>query len=176
VLLLQVELNTIASSFGCVSARASALHLHLLQRFLDSRDPATSPPLAAALATLAATGAAAAAAPTAGPAGLVVKAAGFNELRVAAPGGAAGSGDLPPNPSVERLSGALAAAHALYDRRRPRPPSGGQAAAAEPDVARVVAFVVQPGERNVVDQVRQINNETSRERELTEKKRCVFFF
>lgn len=162
-----MELNTIASSFGCVSSRATALHKHLLARFLDSKDPQSATEITAALAKLATTydDAAAAAndkedndAATWSATDMLIKAAGFNELNVEAPGGdqvGLGSADLPPNPSVESLAGAIAAAHNLYNQRRSPPlMSSTKEQDSSKEETRVVLFVVQPGERNVVDQVK----------------------
>jgi len=90
--LLQVELNTIASSFGSLSERVTGLHRHLLSRCA----PAVS-------------------------------------------------GTIPANDSLQGLARALATAHTEYLKLRPSPSRGTQ-------VEAVVLFVVQPGERNVMDQ------------------------
>jgi len=90
--LLQVELNTIASSFGSLSERVTGLHRHLLSRCA----PAVP-------------------------------------------------GTIPTNDSLQGLGRALATAHSEYLKLRPSPSRGAQ-------VEAVVLFVVQPGERNVMDQ------------------------
>ena len=95
--LMQVELNTIASSFACLSTRVSALHTHLAQCF---------PALRHALWQSAGR-----------PAQLQLE-----EL-------------LPPNTALAGLAEGLARAHAAYGA---------------PDA--VVLFVVQPDERNALDQ------------------------
>ena len=150
--LLQIELNTIASSFGCVSARATALHRHLLGRFLSSGDGRSAAPLSAALDSLSSTYRDVAIAgsnkgPSAG-----AKGPGFDELTVRA----VGLDDVPPNPSLDRLAAALAAGHQLYCKRRPVTSStlenNGVKELACPGKDPVVLFVVQAGERNVVDQ------------------------
>ncbi len=112
---LQVELNTIAASFGCLSARASALHAHMLDRFLYSGDPRTAPALAAALAALHPTYTNAAAAKTLdesegsegseggeGAEGSGAKGPRFNEWAARGPMGPQWPrGALPQNPALE---------------------------------------------------------------------------
>uniref|UniRef100_A0A7S2RJR4 Glutathione synthetase n=1 Tax=Rhizochromulina marina TaxID=1034831 RepID=A0A7S2RJR4_9STRA len=106
---LQIELNTIASSFGCISSRVADLHNHMLTRY--GATPALLPHLQEALRRLSVT----------------TDAENWGEAVAAL--------HLPENPTLEALPKALAAAHAEYGK----------------DDA-VVAFVVQPGEKNVVDQ------------------------
>ena len=85
---LQVELNTIASSFGCLSTVISGLHSYIAQKYEG-----------------------------------------------------ASAGTLPPNKAKDGLCAGLAAAHAEFLRQFP-----------SSDVPRRVAMVVQPGERNQMDQ------------------------
>lgn len=98
----KVELNTIASSFGCMSALTASMHRHLLSRFGSEsssagkavRDHAAS----IGIDTADAAAAAAAAATT-------------------TTGGADGLGQLiPDNPTLTALPGALAAAHRCYGK------------------------------------------------------------
>lgn len=95
--LLQVELNTIAASFGCLSTRVSQLHTHLAQRFAALRRQ------------------------------LWLRAGKPSRLRL--------DETLPPNAALAGIAEGLARAHAAYG-------------AAE----AVVLFVVQPDERNGLDQ------------------------
>ena len=95
--LLQVELNTIAASFGCLSTRVSQLHTHLAQRFEALRR------------------------------WLWLSAGKPSRLRLDA--------TLPPNAALAGIAEGLARAHAAYG---------------EPEA--VVLFVVQPDERNSLDQ------------------------
>ena len=95
--LMQVELNTIASSFGGLSQRVAAMHAQLAQRWPSVRRHAW-------------------------------EAAGK-------PGRLALPESLPPNPAADGIAEGLARAHALY----------GNADA-------VILFVVQPEERNHIDQ------------------------
>jgi glutathione synthase len=170
--LLQVEVNTIAASFGCASAKASALHAYLLHRFTTgtavagasaegpfvgsaatAEDP-TAAAVASALATLATTYDAVAGSGDSGGAAAddlgLVKGEGFDEFGVTLGAASALTAKLPPNPAIERLAGAIAAAHRLYLAQRTRAGSGSAAGPASRPA--VVAFVVQGGERNVVDQ------------------------
>jgi glutathione synthase len=160
--LLQVEMNTIASSFGCVSSRATRLHRHLLSRFLgrSNHRRRTGTALATALHTLQAT---------------YDTAADASAPPVLSNPSSAAALLLPENPAAERLSGALAAAHSVYLTRSKQNnnrgatktkttttgrTAGSAAASAshsklEPSSppSPVVLFVVQAGEQNVVDQV-----------------------
>ena len=97
--LLQVELNTIAASFGCLSTRVSQLHTHLAQRFAALRRQ------------------------------LWLSAGKPSRLKL--------DETLPPNAALAGIAEGLARAHAAY----------GEAEA-------VVLFVVQPDERNGLDQAR----------------------
>ena len=90
---LQVELNTIASSFGCLSTVLSSLHAYVAAKYAGGVDDAWLP--------------------------------------------------LPKNGATAGLARGIAAAHAEYERQYP------PAAGAPP---RRVAVVVQPGERNQMDQ------------------------
>ena len=90
---LQVELNTIASSFGCLSTVLSSLHAYVAAKYAGGVDDAWLP--------------------------------------------------LPRNGATAGLARGIAAAHAEYERQYP------PAAGAPP---RRVAVVVQPGERNQMDQ------------------------
>jgi len=107
--LMQVELNTISSSFASLSNKVCALHRELLTRWGCSANPDVQsalsrlPPIAAALAD--------------------------NEL-------------LPVNTSETDICAALAAAHKRYNALQD----------GEPQVPTAVVMVVQPTERNVVDQ------------------------
>lgn len=116
--LLQVELNTIASSFGCLAAGTAGLHRYLLERYCAAGGAEDREGSLQFLASYLA-----AHPGVAGP---------DADLDAAA---AAALAALPPNPTLQALPGAIAAAHAHY----------GQAQAA-------VVFVVQPGERNLFDQ------------------------
>jgi glutathione synthase len=126
--ILQVEINTIASSFGCASSMATSLHRFLLERFKDAGNDITSGSLNAFLNSLVdfcerprtEDG---------------VKDRLFSELNAVA----TTLQTLPVNPSIDRLSGAIATAHRLYIQR-----GGAQTS--------TVGFIVQPGERNVIDQ------------------------
>lgn len=95
--LLQVELNTIASSFAGLSQRISSLHLQLAQRYPLLRRHAWTEASKPATLSL--------------------------------------PESLPPNPAAEGIAEGLAQAHALYGLED-----------------AVVLFVVQPEERNHVDQ------------------------
>eukprot|EP00752_Nemacystus_decipiens_P011437 g10157.t1 len=97
--LLQVELNTIASSFGCMSALTASMHRHLLSRFgSESSSAGNAVRDHAASIGIDAAAAAAAAGTTTG-------------------GGAVGLGQLiPGNPTLTALPGALAAAHKCYGK------------------------------------------------------------
>ena len=95
--LLQVELNTIAASFGCLSTRVSQLHTHLAQRFAALRRQ------------------------------LWLSAGKPSRLRL--------DETLPPNAALAGIAEGLARAHAAYG-----------------DAEAVVLFVVQPDERNGLDQ------------------------
>lgn len=93
----QVELNTIASSFGCMSSLTAGMHRHLLSRFGNepSRAGQAVRDHASAIGIDAATAAA-----TTGEGG-----------------GGGGLGQLiPPNPTLTALPGALAAAHKCYGK------------------------------------------------------------
>lgn len=87
-----MELNTIASSFGCMSALTARMHRHLLSRFGDEasgagkavRDHATSIGIDTA-------------------AGATAGAGGLGQL-------------IPDNPTLTALPGALAAAHKCYGK------------------------------------------------------------
>ena len=64
-------------------------------------------------------------------------------------------GGAAAEPSIERLSGAIAAAHNVYlERRRKRRwrQAGGRSGEEDGEEDVSVVFVVQPNERNVVDQ------------------------
>lgn len=121
----QVELNTVASSFGGLSAKVAALHRQTLRRL--SSDPRARPELAAFL-----------------------RANRLSALGAGEDGGkdaGAEDGDgrslelphLPPNEAADSIALGIAAAHAQYLR---------DAKARD----AVVLFVVQEGERNVNDQ------------------------
>mmetsp|Transcript_6402 Transcript_6402/g.12787 ORF Transcript_6402/g.12787 Transcript_6402/m.12787 type:complete len:488 (-) Transcript_6402:381-1844(-) len=86
----QVEMNTIAASFGSLSARTTSLHRHLFS--LDPRRREDD--------------------------------------------------DLPVNDTPNNLAKILASAHQLYCQRR----------AIRPENKPIIAFIVQPGERNSFDQ------------------------
>ncbi|CAM9459511.1 unnamed protein product [Chrysoparadoxa australica] len=85
--LLQVELNTIASSFGCLSAKTTSLHRHLIDRFGD--DPELGPFLRSHLKSLGLEG-------------------------VEGDDAAALAKRLPDNPTLEVLPRGLAAAHKAF--------------------------------------------------------------
>ena len=104
---LQVELNTISSSFACLSARVTRLHRHLLR----------------------------------GPLRGVSEAA-CGGVRVRVPALGPSAGEIPDNAADSAVPAAIARAHEEYARR-----VAGAAA-----VVVVVAFIVQPNERNAVDQ------------------------
>mmetsp|Transcript_32771 Transcript_32771/g.51459 ORF Transcript_32771/g.51459 Transcript_32771/m.51459 type:complete len:401 (+) Transcript_32771:2-1204(+) len=126
---LQVELNTIASSFGCLSARVAQLHCHLLQRF--------GPNGAQAGATSAMVDAHFANVSLAQVRGGIMPSRdedGSPATKKARPENALASAQ-PPNPSLEKLPAALHAAWAHYNA---------------PNAA--IVFVVQDGETNVMDQ------------------------
>ena len=89
--ILQVEINTIASSFGCLSTRVCRLHAYLFHKTLD---------------------------------------------RLPQPAWA-----LPPNNAIEGLVKGLAVAHFEYLRQQP-----------QPEGRPAVLMIVQPGERNIMDQ------------------------
>lgn len=124
--LLQVELNTIASSFGCLAAGTAGLHRFLLERYFASAAEADDEEgRDGALAFL----------------GSYLKA--HPGIAAAGPGSDPAAAAqclaaLPANPTLEALPAAIAAAHAHY--------GGNKRGAA------VVVFVVQPGERNLFDQ------------------------
>ncbi len=121
--LLQVELNTIASSFGCLASVTASLHRYLLERFfvpsLSLDAPGSATELQEFLATY-----------LQGH-GLL---GGEKEAEAAAAASAALRA-MPANPTLERLPGVLAKAHAYYGQPK-----------------AVVVFIVQPGERNLFDQ------------------------
>ena len=113
--LLQVELNTIASSFGALCSRVCALHTRLAQRWPGVRHHVWSEAGQPKTLSL----------PTA----------------------------LPRSPAIEELAGALADAHAEYLSGRSSSGGttsgrGGDGRDGEP----AVLLVVQPGERNAIDQ------------------------
>jgi len=123
--LLQVELNTIASSFGCLASVTADLHRYLLERFfLPSL--ALQPPCSSSV-----------------PDELqsFLSSYLYNHGLVLPPtttpteAAAAAMANLPPNPTLVRLPSALAKAHDYYNN-----PSG------------IIVFIVQPGERNLFDQ------------------------
>ena len=95
--LLQVELNTIASSFGGLSQRVAAMHTQLAQRWPSVRRHAWE--------------------------------------AAAKPGRLTLPESLPPNPAADGIAEGLARAHALYG-----------------DAEASILFVVQPEERNHIDQ------------------------
>ena len=116
-------MNTIASSFGCLSKKVGDLHRFMLSRNADT--PAltallheTAPALSAATST--ATSSSSTARSTADASSDGIKAL---------------ANRIPVNRSLRMLAVALAMAHYLYG-----------------DSTAVVAFVVQPGERNIADQ------------------------
>ncbi|EWM27247.1 glutathione synthetase [Nannochloropsis gaditana] len=130
--LLQVELNTIASSFGCLGAVTADLHRYLLDRFFlpsvalaphDAPSPPSHDDLHAFLSAY-------------------LRDHEF-PLHPSSPLPSTTSSPLveatlrsmPPNPTLSRLPAALASAHAYYNQPR-----------------ALVLFVVQPGERNLFDQ------------------------
>ena len=123
----QVEMNTIAASFGCLSKKVGDLHRFVLARNADA------PALAALLRETAPTlapAAAAAAAP------MEPSSTGFGSgSDSAASAIKALAARIPVNRSMSMLAVALAMAHYLYG-----------------DTSAVVVFVVQPGERNIADQ------------------------
>jgi len=121
--LLQVELNTIASSFGCLASVTADLHRYLLERFflpsLALQPPSSSPDeLQAFLSSYLHNH------------GLLVPPS-FSPSAAAA----AAISNLPPNPTLTQLPSALAAAHTYYNN---------------PEA--LIVFIVQPGERNLFDQ------------------------
>jgi hypothetical protein len=115
--LVQVELNTIASSFGCLAAGTAGLHRFLLERYFVA-DGAEE--REAALAFLS---------------GYLRAHPGVAKPATADDAAQQCLAALPPNPTLEALPAAIAAAHAHYGRAK-----------------AVVVFVVQPGERNLFDQ------------------------
>ena len=120
--LLQVELNTISCSFVSLAAKMTALHTHLLERLAADVDPSTRDELAAGRPALAPV------------------------LGGAAAADAAKVGALPPNSSVSGVAMAMAVSHREYEKRHYQPsPSA-------PPTKVVVLMVVQPAERNVIDQ------------------------
>ena len=166
---MQVELNTIASSFGCVSAITTRLHRYLLGRFGDELR-------AAASARGGGNGASSAQQPPA--------AGGPDWARpYCAPNAAT---RVPDNAARERIPAAIALAHRVYEsERRERlaaaAATAGASAASAPSSGKrnrhsrgtltpgdvrqykaelleeerrpvVVLFVVQEGERNAIDQ------------------------
>jgi glutathione synthase len=99
--LLQVELNTIASSFGCLASVTADLHRYLLERFflpslaLQPSSSSSSDELQAFLASYL-----------------------HNHGLVLPPStspSAAAISNLPPNPTLTQLPSALAAAHSYYN-------------------------------------------------------------
>uniref|UniRef100_A0A7S2FM90 Glutathione synthetase n=2 Tax=Octactis speculum TaxID=3111310 RepID=A0A7S2FM90_9STRA len=111
----QIELNTIASSFGCISAKVTALHQFILKRF--GSDPQLGPRVSEAIKTL-----------------------NLDRVQDSTDKGfdmAAHVAEecLPLNPTLRDLPAALAAAHAQYGVP-----------------GSIIVFVVQPNERNVIDQ------------------------
>ena len=101
---LQIEINTIASSFGCLSQRVGQLHRHVLGRFAQSEELLS-----------------------------LLGAVEFPPALLADPQSASFSS--PENASIRSLATALALGHFL---------SG--------DSNAVIAFIVQPKERNQADQ------------------------
>ena len=120
--LLQVELNTVSVSFVSLAAKMTQVHTASLERLACDVSAASVAQLTSGRAALA---------------------------------GALRGGDsaavLPPNNSVDKVASALAQAHAEYVRRhaasKPHSPS-----TSAPTATVVVLMVVQPNERNVVDQ------------------------
>jgi glutathione synthase len=120
--LLQVELNTIASSFGCLAAGTAGLHYYLISRYC--RHGLSGPGQGRNLALDFLESYLAAHPGVVPPGAAPDEAMALEALRA-----------LPVNPTLEALPEAIAAAHEYY----------GQGRAA-------VVFVVQPGERNLFDQ------------------------
>ena len=128
---LQIELNTIASSFGCISARVSELHRYLISRFSSSSESESSKSESGSMAR-----ALEAALESIGTSAANVGTADATSDQGGSWAAAAcAQGALPENPTLRELPAALAAAHGVYGCK-----------------SAVVAFVVQPGERNVMDQ------------------------
>lgn len=138
--LRQIELNTISSAFAGLSPRVTELHAYLTERY-----PAEIAAVAEAR----------------GGAGAAATAA---ALHCAAGGGADGSTglELPPNDATIGVAAALAAAVNAYVAGTPRgsEPVASPSRQTDPSATAgarvvapvVVAFVVQPRERNVMDQ------------------------
>lgn len=121
--LLQVELNTIASSFGCLASVTADLHRYLLERFFLpslALQPSSSSPdeLQAFLSSYLHNH------------GLLLP-----PSTPPSSAAAAAISNLPPNPTLTQLPSALAAAHSYYNN---------------PEA--IIVFIVQPGERNLFDQ------------------------
>lgn len=123
--LLQVELNTIASSFGCLASVTADLHRYLLERFflpsLALQPPSSSSvpdELKSFLSSYLHNH------------GLVLPPSASSSAAAAA-----AIGNLPQNPTLVQLPSALARAHDYYSN-----PSG------------IIVFIIQPGERNLFDQ------------------------
>lgn len=165
--LLQIELNTISSSFGCLSSRISEMHDWLARRLQD--DPAT--PTAAAYfrscADTVAAGASGAASMNAGIVSSDNATSSFTPVFTA--------GQPLVSQSRDGLSAGIAAAHAAYIASQReytgnnKYSSSTSAASTAPAAAHdhqqhhgqqqhgrwylpVVAFIVQAGERNIQDQ------------------------
>lgn len=97
---MKVELNTIASSFGCMSSLTASMHRHLLSRFGSEASSA-----GVAIRDHAAS------------IGIDTAAAAEATTSSTAHGGAGGLGKLiPQNPTLTALPGALAAAHKCYGK------------------------------------------------------------
>ena len=116
-------MNTIASSFGCLSKKVGDLHRFMLSRNADTPALAallreTAPTLSAATSTSTSTSSTTSSTADASSDGIKALAT-----------------RIPVNRSLRMLAVALAMAHYLYG-----------------DSTAVVAFVVQPGERNIADQ------------------------
>jgi glutathione synthase len=122
----QVELNTIASSFGGLSCQVAQLHAYLIGRFAQAGMDASSEALRNFLET---------------------------NRKAVLPGGEAAECDeadgVPVNPSLERLPAALAVAVRRYQERFG---SGKDTSSQTTKNGLVVLFVVQEGETNTVDQ------------------------
>jgi glutathione synthase len=125
----QVELNTIASSFGGLSCQVAQLHTYLIGRFAQAGIDPSSEALRNFLET---------------------------NRKAVLPGGGGGTdggGDeadgVPINPSLERLPAALAIAVRRYQKR-----FGSSKNTSTQTIGNglVVLFVVQEGETNTVDQ------------------------
>ena len=127
--LAQVEINTISASFASLSTQLGAVHAALLERY------AGEPSVVAHLAAGAAAAAGIAAAARRGSAA--------DAPAAVLPPSLTGLACLPRNEALAGIAAALAQAHAVYCERH---------GVGERGRAPIVAMVVQPAERNVMDQ------------------------